>query len=425
MFRKLEEQLRSVRLQDELEHERRPRYRDHHLVDIELNKPIAKAHFKQPPATERFERQFGSNAYRAYDQRKAQSDHGKENFEAIKRNDKEIYNFFTNSARKQLKDVRQSHYFDVDESSENDAVSMASSAYNTYPSKSSNRHHRCETQPALCNFCKNSRYLSRSQDENFSNGYICDACENDPICLNCRKEICMRCKRSIRTDKKPIPKQSFQLKQRTYDSELLDYMKAIEFPVKSVRDAPTYIENFQEIQSDDDGSLSDQSSSTGQRPPYSFNIDKSSIFHPSKSTFLHHPSPKPQANNRRRLSVSIRNGETVIKPDSFDELKRITDEKLSKMTKTYQKNKANETITLNENNEQDDSYELILNSMTEDSIMIPKLNENTQRLIEFAKELERTDCNLHARDKCDEKNELKCQASKTKLKHQVVCWYKW
>lgn len=419
LFRKLEEQLKSVRLQDELEHERRPRYRDHHLVSIELNKPIINTQSKKMPATERCARPIDANAYRAYDQRKAQSDHGKENFDATKRSDKEIYNFFTNSARRQLKDLRHSHYFDEEESSENDAVSVASSAYNTYPSKSSgHRHYHNETQQVLCNFCKNSRHLSRSQD-----GYICGACASDPICLSCRKEICMRCKRKIRNDENAMPKQQpFQLKQRTYvDNELMDYMKAIECPKKSqsVRDdVPPYIENYnyQEIQTEDEeDSLSDQSSIWDQKPPYSFNIDKSSIFHPSKSTFYHSPKPKPALEppaNNRRLSVSIRNGETVIQPDSFDELKRITDEKLAKMTKTYQKNKSNQTIESKEPNDQNESYEAMLNSMTEDSLVVPKLRENTKRLIEFAKELERTDCNLHARDRCNEKSELKCQASK-------------
>lgn len=405
--------MRTVRLQDELDFERRPRYRDHHLVSIELNKPIINTQCKRMPATERCERPINPNAYRSYDQRKAQSDHGKENVDTPKRNDKEIYNFFTNSARRQLRDVRHSHYFDVEESSETDAVSVASSAYNTYP----NRHHHNESQQVLCSFCKNSRQLSRSQDENLSTGYICNSCENDPICLSCRKEICMRCKRTIQNEENAMPKQqTFQLKQRTYvDNELMDYMRAIEYPMKSysVRDeVPPYIENYQEIQTDnEDDSLSDQSSSCEQRPPYSFNIDKSSIFHPSKSTFQQPPKP-PANNRRRRLSVSIRNGETVIKPDSFDELKRITDEKLAKMTKTYQKNKANQTIESKEPNDQNDSYESLLKTIAvEDSIMVPKLRENTKRLIEFAKELERTDCNLHARDRCDEKSELKCQAS--------------
>lgn len=408
--RKLEEQLKLVRLQDEKECVRKPRCRDHHLINIELTKPIINTQYKKVPATVRSERPrpLESNAYQAYDQRKAQSDHGKENFEALKRNDKEIYNFFTNSARKQLSDIRHSHYFDLDESSENEERSVTSSNYNTYPLKSSNRHRQNESRPALCNFCQHNRFLTRNQEENLNNGYICGACENDPICLSCRKEICVRCKRVTRSEENPI-KQPFQLKQQKYDNEPLDYMKAIEYPAKSVRnDAPNHIENVQQYQTDEDDSLSDQSSVMEQKPPYSFNIDKSSMFHPSKSTVIY---PIKSQANRRRLSVSIRNGEVCIKPDSFDELKRITDEKMSKITKTYQKNKANQSNESNKPNDQEENYELVLNSTTQNSFNIPTMSENTKRLIEFAKELERTDCNLHARDGRDERIELKNQAS--------------
>lgn len=415
-IRKMEEQMKSVRLQDALEFERKPRCRDHHLVNIELNKPIIiNTHLKKLPATVRSER-FEGNAYRAYDQRKAQSDHGKENFAALKRSDKEIYNFFTNSARKQLTDMRYSHYFDLDESSDNDGVSLSqsSSTYNTYPSKM-NRHHQNERRQAVCNFCKHNRFVTRSHEENLMNhAYICDACENDPICLSCRKEICVHCKRLIRSDENAM-KQPFQLKHRKFDdkNDQREHVKAVEHPAKSVR-SNIHTENFQQLmQTDEAESLSDDSS-IERRPPYSFNIDKSSLFHPAKSQ------------NNRRLSVSIRNGDTRIKPDSFDELKRITDEKLSKLTKFKRLTKSDIEITKakksTESNEpqspnelideQEMSSESIFNSTTHIANNVPILRENTKRLIEFAKELERNDYNLYGRDRrIDVADELKNQAS--------------
>lgn len=408
----MEEQLKSVRLQDELECERKPRCRNHHLVNIELNKPIINVKLKKLPATERFE----ESAYEAYDQRKAQSDNGKENYDALKRSDKELYNFFTNSAHKQLKNVRHSHYFDMDESSENEgdrSVSQFSSNFNTYPSKASNRYYSHESRPALCNFCKHNRFSTRSHDENLNNAYMCGACENDPICLNCRKEICVRCKRLTCNDENPI-KQPFQLKQRKFDTDQLDHMKAIEYPTKSVPDVHANNKfQQQQMQTDEDESYSDESS-TERKPPYSFNIDTSSLFHPSKTT----------QQSKRRSSVSIRNGEACVKPDSFNELKRITDEKLSKLTKSYSETsiKINKSIESNDPHSPNDLYdadekkhdhEKIFNSKTHNSKDVPFLRENTKRLIEFAKELERNDYNLYGRDgrNDDLLKEFKNQAS--------------
>lgn len=402
----MEQQLKSVRLQDDSEGERQPRSREHHLINIEFNKPIFSTHYKKsPPApTQVRSERFESNAYRAYDERKARSDHGKENCETVKRSDKEIYNFFTNSARIQMKDIRHSHYFDLDDTSENEAPSMSSSSYNTYPSKSSNRHRQ-----AMCHFCKYNRFLTRNQEENLNTEFMCDACKNDPICLTCRKEMCVRCKRLKHNDENST-KQPFQMKQQqNYDSEILSeqHTNPIDNPAKSVRSylPPVYTEKLsQQMQTDEDEILSDQSSTTEHKPPYSFNIDKSSVFHPIKS----------QANRRR--SVSIRNGDVHNKPDSFDELKRITEEKLSKLTKRYiETTKANKTIDsgemsthlLNDNlmTDHERGYQTFLNSMKQNSIRVPTMGENTKRLIEFAKELERTDSNLYGRDGRNERIE--------------------
>ena len=132
----MEDQLKMVRLQDELETQRQTRYREKSRINLDSNRPlVAQNQSTKPPITVRSE-QIEPNVYtyRSYDERKAQTDRGKENWEEPNRNDKEIYNFFTNSAQKQLKDtIRYSHYFDLEDLSENEVLpnSLSSSTYNT------------------------------------------------------------------------------------------------------------------------------------------------------------------------------------------------------------------------------------------------------------------------------------------------------
>lgn len=378
-FRKMEEQLKMVRLQDELECQRQSCQREHKLINFEINKPIINSKHMKQPTTVRSE-QFEPDVYtfRSYDERKAQSERGgKENWDS-KRNDKAIYNFFTNSAHNQnnhLKDIRHSHYFDLDESSENEVLpnSMSSSLYNTYPSKSI--RHQIESGQPICSFCKHNRFLVGNQEENLNNGYICGTCESEPICLNCRKEICVKCKRPTHIDETVSKASPRQPKQRNFGRELPFPEKPTEPQSKPVR---VHTENFQQNQIDDDESLSD----SPDHKPYSFNIDESSVFHPSKSQL------------NRRLSVSVRNGEVFVQPDSFDELKRITEEKLLKLSKSYGQIRARKPI--DESNLSDEP--ISVGSVSNEALdSRPILRENTKKLIEFAKELERSDQNIFRR----------------------------
>lgn len=389
----MEEQLKMVRLQDELESPRYMRRRDQKLTNLETIKPIINQQQYKPPITVRSE-QIELNTYRLYDERKAQSDRGKENRDAVKTGDKDIYNYFSNSAQNhpnQLKDFRYSHYFDSEDLSENDPMPNSTSpfSYNTYPSKSvrhqnvANKHNLPEIKQSTCNFCKHSRALARNQDENL---FICDSCENEPICLNCRKEICVHCKRPTQEEAHLLP--SRHLRPRNTDaSPSLGAVKRTIMP----QPKPKYVrtDNFHMPSSDDDESNSDPNSTDSK--PFSFNINEASVFHPSKSRI------------NRRLSVSIKNGEVFIQPDSFEELKRITDEKTQKFAKNYGDIWTKRPAELKESR----IPKIVSNSkpMPSQIDVNPQpisgsplaMRDNTKKLIEFAKELERGDNNIFQR----------------------------
>lgn len=390
----MEEQLKMVRLQDELESQRQARQREQKRINVELNKPTANLKHPKPPTTVRSEPiEPNIPTYRSYDERNVQTDRGKENFNTLKRNDKEIYNFFTNSANNEnnhLKDNRYSHYFDLDEFSENDVLSNSmSSSYNTYPSKS-NRHHQHDMKQTVCIFCKHKRFLTRSQEENIGSGYICGSCENEPICLYCRKEICVQCKRPTHSDDKKVS--SRLLKQRNTGPETA---------IPNVKHVRVRTESFQQLITDEDDSNSDLSFTDYK--PYSFNIDETSVFHPSKSRL------------DRKLSVSIKNGEVFVQPNSFDELRRITEEKMLNLTKKYgemRPKKPTESNELKERGEQ-----LRLPTLLPDSRMAnlkpieeprPVFREETNKLIEFAKELERGDNNAFKRTERKQQASILC-----------------
>ncbi|XP_055297512.1 inner centromere protein A [Sitodiplosis mosellana] len=391
LTKRMEEQLKMVRLHDELESQRQTRHREKSRINLDSNRPIVAQQPTKPSITVRSE-QIEPNActYRSYDERKAHTDRGKENCDEPKRNDKEIYNFFTNSAQNQLKDTRYSHYFDLEDLSENEILpnSLSSSTYNTYPSKSTRRQDAAQKRQndpikqAMCNFCKHNRFLARNQEENIANGLICGSCESEPICLSCRKEICTRCKRPTNNDEHALKAPQRHLKQRNTDTEFI-VTKDQEPQAK-----PKYVrlESFRPIYTDEDDSLSDLSSS--DHKPYSFNIDESSVFHPAKSRL------------NRKLSVSIRNGEIFVQPDSFDELKRITEEKLKKYAKNYGDFRYKRPVDGKEERVQDIRIPVPMLANAKPKLNLdpmPAMRDNTKKLIEFAKELERGDKNIFKR----------------------------
>lgn len=387
-IRRMEEQLKLVRLQDEMESQRQTRQREKSRINLDLQRPTISQQPTKPPTTVRSEPIIEANLH-AYppNERLAQTDRGKENWDAIKRNDKGIYNFFTNSApnhQTQLKDLRFSHYFDLEDVSENEVMSNSMcSSYNTYPSKSTRhndavqRRHDIDTKRPMCNFCRHNRLFNRNQKENLD--YICGACENEPICLNCRKEICVQCKRPTQNNENTLKVPPRHLKQRNNDEKIIIVKKS------EPQAKPKYVrlDSFQPIYTDEDDSLSDLSIS--DHKPYSFNIDESSVFHPSKSRIS------------RKLSVSVKNGEVFVESPDFDEFRRITEEKLKKFAKNYGELRTKKTT---EKVEQDTRIPVPVAMPRSKQTLVdrlPAMRENTKKLIEFAKELERGDDNIFRR----------------------------
>lgn len=359
----MEEQLKSVRLQYEMEQVRPTHHREHTRIGVDSYKTAPNYHQSpKPPITVRSEIiQPSTYTFQSYDERKAQSDNGKENISLVIRNDKDIYKYFTNSARDPsvFNDLRYHNYCGFPgELSDLDitpnSMSSASACSNTYPSKDL-------TNRPMCNFCKRDRFLARSQQDNLEkNLYFCDSCESQPICLNCRKEICVRCKKSTNNDRRAA-KAIKQLKNGSNNCK--DHLSGLSLwqernDTVIVEDKKKYVktENVRPIETDED-SLS--GASPDEHKPYSFNIPTSSVFHPSRSRI------------DRRLSVKVRNGEISVKPDSFDELKRITDEKFLKYVRNYGDIRNRHSDNLGKANP------------------LPMIKENTKKLMDFARQLER------------------------------------
>lgn len=386
----MEEQLKMVRLQDEAESQRQTRQREKSRFNLDINKPIVVQQTTKPPTTVRSEPlEPNVHTYRLNEEQMAQTDRGKENWDVIKRNDKEIYNFFTNSAQnenRKLKEIRHSHYFDLENLSESEALpnSMSSSTYNTYPSTSNrynekvHKNRQNDVKQPMCNFCKHHRFLRRNQEDNMTSDYICGSCENEPICLNCRKEICVRCKKPTNNDDHTLKIPHRRPKQRNKEPDFV-VIKNAEPQTK-----PKYVrlDNFQPIYTDEDDTLSDLSST--DHNPFSFNIDESSVFHPSKSRF------------NRKLSVSIKNGEVFVEPD-FDELKRITEEKVQKYARNYDEFRTKNLHGGKDGRVQETRIPVPVSKSKSTPDPLPTMRENTKKLIEFAKELDRGDKNKFRR----------------------------
>lgn len=280
-----------------------------------------------------------------YNDRKAQSENGKENLVTNKTNDTKLYKYFTNSARdaNDFRNIRYNNNRVLSEDEEEESNSMSSS-YNPNVLKT-NMDQYCKNcqidldQP-LCNFCQQNRYLVRNQLQHTDRDLLrCTACyHREPICISCRKEICVRCQKPTKINEvdASVPKMRQKLRKNT---ELnLNRSPRRQHLTKSLRkDVVLYEESYADNESEgpDDETFNNykQISSTSsprklhnEDKPYSFNVDRTSVFHPAKLT----AEPK--------LSVSVKNGEVLVEHGlhgDLNEIKRITKEKLSNYARNY------------------------------------------------------------------------------------------
>lgn len=261
-------------------------------------------------------------------------------------NNKKVYKFFTNSARypnelsntpKTLKNNRSPTK--VQQKSPN----KLDTAYNTYPARKANttNHQQSpQSKRPLCNFCKEKRLLGRSQIENITNGsYICGSCEDIPICLKCRQEICSRCKQPIKVAKHSNRSNDALTPRKTNSNEQLNSNTA------ELKLSPLHLDSFRVLETTDDDEIASNGSS---RPPYSFNIKETSIFHPSNSLF----------NTNSPIYSPVKSPSKANLP--FDELKRITEEKLMKYSRNYKDLMVNNNGFGRNNMENVDSFPMPL-----------------------------------------------------------------
>lgn len=258
---------------------------------------------------------------RSLEDRKAQSENGKENINVDQKDDRELYRYFTNSAR-DTNNLRNVRYHDYHELSDDELLSTLLAVCTDQYCE------RCQAKrdnvPA-CNFCKQRRFLTRKQSGDIGRDeqqFVCLQCHHEPICVKCRKEICSRCKQP--TDRS---EESCKLKTKLNKKHAMESQKKIN--TKLLKKRASHDESIPE--SDSDGELFEKLSiasspkafrQSDHGKPYSFNIDKNSLFHPSNTS----------------LGANLRNDGVSLDSnvhDDFDELKRLTDEKLSKYARNY------------------------------------------------------------------------------------------
>lgn len=262
---------------------------------------------------------------------------GKENVAtASKVEDADIYKYFTNSARDPIDLRNLSFRSHPDVGNEvNMSSTMDSHRRRTYPmaaNRNANTHQQCTrcelvVNRDVCNFCQQNRYLARSQYQNCPahdrQPRLCESCYYQSICACCREELCARCNRPTKmaVETKTAPNQSprrRKLSPRATNLALLD---------ESYEDSS----DNEEEDNYNNHTPSPMNSPKKVQPkgkPYSFNIDESSMFHPSNSV------TEPQTTVPANKSIDR---------SSNDDLKRITDEKLSKYAKNYGDMRARNT----------------------------------------------------------------------------------
>lgn len=351
--RKVEAQLRSVRLQDEIEKAMLARRRDYvGIASIERSVqigPFSQVNFFQ--ISNRSDMSVSSRVMNKSPGRNRSTgrldefENGKENHATTnKTQDPEIYKYFTNSARDPI-DLRNISFrsHPVLGNEEQMSSTMESHRCHTYPAKKDrylDAHKQCSrcelhVNREMCNFCQQNRFLARSQYENCSahgsRQHLCKSCyyqSIQSICACCREDICTRCNRPTKFgDHLAKMKTDAAAKQSPRRRKLSPRTTNLALPEESYEDS-----------SDDDGGqnsknrtssrLSSPSKFQPNGKPYSFNIEASSMFHRSTG---------------RAEAQIISPVDTGVDKNSNVDLKRITDEKLSKYAKNYGDMRARNT----------------------------------------------------------------------------------
>lgn len=274
--------------------------------------------------------------------RLSEFDCGKENLATAHRvDDADIYKYFANTDRESIDMRNMSFRSHPDFGNEGHITMESHRCHNhTYPMKKNRnvdaheRCARCESimNRAVCNFCEQNRFLATSQYENCAthghHPHLCKSCYYESICACCRENICARCNRPTKSDNHLLKsKAGLMAKQSPRRRK----------PSPKATNLALLEESYEDSSDDDDEqSYINRTSSRMSSPkkfqphgkPYSFNIDESSMFHPSNA------GVEPQ------ITAPAKKG---VAKGPNDDLKRITDEKLSKYAKNYGDMRARNT----------------------------------------------------------------------------------
>lgn len=315
-FRKLQEQLKTLELEEELEKEKsrsekaRLNNEQNHIVRVHMLSKLENDH----------------KIYNPYKDRKTQSENGKDKF--LKEEDIKLYKYFSNSARydknnRRSIDVAESDLETADERYQYCKKCRSDISESFFNVKrvpdlrklcaKCDSHYLASVEKFLCSECNRKSENCPHCDKNFNFCFYCN--RNKEFCLNCNRvqpEICPNC---LRGEKLP----------RNRNSSRDDR------PIRGNESKSSY-QLLDETESEQD--LSDLKSILVRRStkPFSLNLEKDSIFHPDKKIV----EPK--------LTVNIKNGEIYVdKLDDFEIgnekdyeiLRKKNDEKISSYVRNY------------------------------------------------------------------------------------------
>lgn len=325
---RLEQQLKTMQLEEELEREKqrsekiRLANEQNHIRRLQLLSKLENDHkvFNPYDADRKTLSENGKEIYldSSQQQQQQRKHHGLGGGSGPPGKDK-VYRYFSNSAQ--------------------NPASFASSSISSEMEYDSSSESMAQTGGNRYQYCKNCRadidrsFLPRTTSRHHHHGNVTPKAQRkvhvEEHCLNCRKRIeklCANCdrvmKRSVKRNLCAICLQAFencrmqkeaQSELKRQRSKLLRSMDVLDDEDDDPRPAypttgtsptnPYKIIDIQYHESDNDHELAVLNPvivRNNYKKPYSVNIDKESLFHPSKKT----PEPK--------VSVNIRNGEVFV-----------------------------------------------------------------------------------------------------------------
>lgn len=320
-FRKLQEQLKTLELEEELEKEKsrsektRLNNEQNHIVRVHMLSKLENDH----------------KIYNPYNKdRKTQSENGKDKF--LKEEDTKLYKYFSNSARYDKNNRRSIDVAETDLELTDERYQyckkcrsdISESFFNLKRVPDDLRklcakcdsHYHASVEKFLCSECNKKSENCPHCDKNFNFCFYCN--RNKDVCLNCNRvdqsEICPNCLRHEKLT-------------RNRNSSIRD-----DRPIRGNDDSKTSYQLLDETESEHD--LSDLKPILIRRStkPYSLNLEKDSIFHPDKKIV----EPK--------LTVNIKNGEIYVdklndfeigNENDYEILRKKNDEKISSYVRNY------------------------------------------------------------------------------------------